>query len=38
MSAGMLASILRGGEGLQEVGHECFTVALHSTHEIAYAA
>ncbi len=38
MSAGMLASILRGGEGLQEVGHECFTVTLHSTHEIAYAA
>jgi len=38
MSAGMLASILRGGEGLQEVGHECFTAPLLSTHEIAYAA
>ncbi len=38
MSAGMLASILRGGEGLQEVGHECFTATPHSTHEIAYAA
>ena len=38
MSAGMLASILRGGEGLEEVGHECFTAPLLSTHEIAYAA
>ena len=38
MSAGMLASILRGGEGLQEVGHQYFTAPLLSTHEIAYAA